>query len=209
MIKNKLIIFMILIFALVSIGVASAEDSSSLNTTDIEVSDDLDSVDVVTSESDDDSLQLQSDEVKSSNLNNEEDNDMVGLSSSQDNELNESQTNNKDVLEYEGDVVLGQSITPTPTLGKSYNVGGSTFADIQNAIDKASAGDTLFLGGKTFTGSGTQITINKNINIYGGSSTTDTKMATLDGKSLSTIVHIKDNVIFKNIIFKTQKGMQI
>ena len=101
-----------------------------------------------------------------------------------------------DNLDYEGDVVLGASITQTPTL-TSKSLNGGTFADIQNAINTASAGDSIFLNGKTYTGTGTQITINKNINIYGGSSATDTKMATLNANSKSRIIYINSNDVTK------------
>ena len=41
-------------------------------------------------------------------------------------------------------------------------VSGNTFNDIQTAINSASSGDTIYLGGKTFTGSGSTIDVNKN-----------------------------------------------
>ncbi|WP_297827454.1 hypothetical protein, partial [uncultured Methanobrevibacter sp.] len=47
---------------------------------------------------------------------------------------------------------------------------GGTFADIQTAINSIPAGETgiIYLGNQTYTGSGTQININKNVIIYGG-----------------------------------------
>lgn len=48
------------------------------------------------------------------------------------------------------------------------DVTGSTFQDIQNAIDAASEGETIYLGGNTFTASGFTINVNKNVTINGG-----------------------------------------
>ena len=84
-------------------------------------------------------------------------------------------------------------------------VSGNTFADIQTAINNAQPGDNIFLDGKTYTGSGTQININKTVKIYGGSSITDTQMATLDSKKYEqTIFYINkiNNVVIENINFK-------
>ena len=88
------------------------------------------------------------------------------------------------------------------TEGNSLEVEGTDFKNITNAINSASAGDTIFLGGKTYTGS-SQISISKNnITIIGGSETEPDKVATLDGQGLMRIMTITgSNVVIKNIKF--------
>ena len=81
-------------------------------------------------------------------------------------------------------------------------VTGSTFADIQNAINSASPGDNIYLMGRTYTGSGTEISINKQVNIYGGSPTNPNIQATLNAKGLSGIFTIiATNVLINNVEF--------
>lgn len=81
-------------------------------------------------------------------------------------------------------------------------VSGNTFKDIQNAIDKASANDVITLEG-TYTGSGSEITINKAITIQ-----SSTK-ATLDAKSKSRIFKITaDNVVLKNLTLINGKSTE-
>ena len=52
-------------------------------------------------------------------------------------------------------------------LGATINVDGSTFGDIQTAINGASAGDIIYLNSPRYVGSGTEIVINKNVTIIG------------------------------------------
>uniref|UniRef100_UPI00386D9648 hypothetical protein n=1 Tax=Methanobrevibacter sp. TaxID=66852 RepID=UPI00386D9648 len=61
------------------------------------------------------------------------------------------------------------------------DVTGSTFQDIQNAIDTASEGETIYLGGNTFTASGFTINVNKNVIINGGTSGDPNAVSTLNG----------------------------
>ena len=63
----------------------------------------------------------------------------------------------------------------------SIDVGGSTFADIQTAINNAADGETIYLGGKTFTSSGSTINVNKNVIICGGTSDNPDSVSTLNG----------------------------
>ena len=65
-------------------------------------------------------------------------------------------------------------------LGNTITVEGSTFNAIQNAINSAKAGDTIYLSG-TYTGSGTQININKHLTIIGSDG------CTLDAQGKSDI----------------------
>ena len=75
----------------------------------------------------------------------------------------------------------------------SANVSGSTFEDIQKAIDSAKDNDEIILNG-TYTGSGAEIKINKAITIKSATK------STLDAKSKSRIFNIaSDNVILINL----------
>ena len=69
------------------------------------------------------------------------------------------------------------------TLSPSEN----TFKSIQNAINSAKSGDVIDLNGKTFTGNGTYVVINKTITIRGGQGS---QKATLDAKKLSGIFKV-------------------
>ena len=48
-------------------------------------------------------------------------------------------------------------------LGSTITVGGNTFLDIQNAIDSATAEDTIYLNSQIYTGSGSEINIDKSL----------------------------------------------
>ena len=89
---------------------------------------------------------------------------------------------------FKNNILTATNTDDLLTANNIHVINGNTFDDIQKAIDRANPGDNIFLDGKTYTGSGTQIQINKQINIYGGSSITDTQMAILDGKNLSRIM---------------------
>ena len=81
------------------------------------------------------------------------------------------------------------------TLSTTHNVSGNTFADIQNTIDNAEAGDTVVLLGN-YTGSGSGISIGKSLTIEGNG-------AVLDARQLSGIIGIdtRDFVYIKNVVF--------
>lgn len=86
-------------------------------------------------------------------------------------------------------------------------VTGSTFADIQNAINSASAGDNIYLMGRTYAGSGTLITVDKKVNIYGGSPTNPNLQSTLNANELSRMLSITaTNVSVKGITFTNVKA---
>ncbi|MBQ3472834.1 MAG: DUF11 domain-containing protein, partial [Methanobrevibacter sp.] len=63
----------------------------------------------------------------------------------------------------------------------------NTFSSIQNSINNAESGDTIDLNGKTYTGNGSTILVNKSVIISGGSGTL---RATLDANNLSGIFKI-------------------
>ena len=64
-------------------------------------------------------------------------------------------------------------------------VSGNTFADIQTAINNAGNGDTIYLGGQTFTGTVSTINVNKNVIICGGTIDSPTSSSTLNGNGNS------------------------
>ncbi len=72
-----------------------------------------------------------------------------------------------------------------------------TFEAIQAAVDSANAGDTIKLIG-TYIGSGTKITVDKNLSFVGEN------QATLDAKTLSQIIYVNTEIkiTFTNITFK-------
>ena len=74
-------------------------------------------------------------------------------------------------------------------------------------VDNADAENTVFLNGKTYTGNGTQITLNKPIIIDGASSANSNQTSILDGNFSSRIFYISGthNITLKNIIFQNAK----
>jgi len=73
------------------------------------------------------------------------------------------------------------------SLKSSISPSGNTFSSIQSSINSAKSGDTINLNGKTYSGNGTAILVNKSLTIVGGSGTV---RATLDAKKLSGIFKI-------------------
>ena len=68
---------------------------------------------------------------------------------------------------------------------------GGTFADIQTAINSIPAGETgiIYLSNQTYTGSGTPITINKNVTIYGGTPENPELTSTLNAQKKSRTIY--------------------
>lgn len=102
-------------------------------------------------------------------------------------------------------LIKNSSSLQSSKLGKDISVGGTTFKDIQDAIDRADSGDTIYLNGgnanNMYTGSGTHITINKPIKIIGNSSF-DNKHVILYAQVLSRMFYITANdVTLINIEF--------
>ena len=93
----------------------------------------------------------------------------------------------------------GASILKAPSNNENLraaniHVTGTTFADIQAAINSASSGDNIFLDGKVYSiGSGHPIVVNKILNIYGGSSVSDPTMAVLDSLSRDHVIRVTAN----------------
>ena len=65
-----------------------------------------------------------------------------------------------------------------------------SFDSIQNLIDESSAGDSVYLDGKTYVGNGSAIKINKDISIYGS----NTSKTILNANYNSNILVISKNV---------------
>ncbi|WP_458405127.1 hypothetical protein [Methanobrevibacter sp.] len=85
--------------------------------------------------------------------------------------------------------------------------GGRNFSSIQNAIDSANEGDTVFLDGKTYYGLGVEIQVNKTLTIVGGSKTNPNLTATLDARKVSRIMYLTaSNVVIKGIKFINAKS---
>ena len=92
-----------------------------------------------------------------------------------------------------------------------------TFSDVQNGINQARSGDTIYLNNHTFTGSGSEIsvaggwfsnkdkiTIDGSINPNNGG--TGNEMSTLDAKSSSRVFNIgASSITLKNIIITNGK----
>ncbi len=87
-------------------------------------------------------------------------------------------------------------------------VSGNTFTDIQTAINNASNGDTIYLGGKTFTASGSTINVNKNVIICGGTSANPDSVSTLTGNGNNNVMFTlsASGIILKNINFINSNG---
>ena len=82
-------------------------------------------------------------------------------------------------------------------LSKSHSLNGGSFSDIQDIIDNAKSGDSIFLEG-SFKSDGRYISIDKKLNIV------SSKGAVLDARNISRIFVIRSSANFlsiKNITF--------
>ena len=81
-------------------------------------------------------------------------------------------------------------------------VSGDNFTSIQDAINSASSGSTIFLDGKTYKATSTIDVDKDGITIIGGSSADDDAVATLDGEGRIQIMKVTaSNVVIKGIKF--------
>ena len=79
---------------------------------------------------------------------------------------------------------------------------GNTFADINQAINDTSSGETVFLNGKNYNGN-QQITIDRDITIDGASKSNSNLVSILDANGTYRIFNSgKHNVVLKNLIFE-------
>ncbi|MDO5810686.1 MAG: hypothetical protein Q4Q37_06285 [Methanobrevibacter sp.] len=76
-----------------------------------------------------------------------------------------------------------------------------SFSDIQDSINSAKEGDTIYLDGKEYSGKNT-IIVNKTVTIVGGSESDQDSIATLDANKFLNIMKITaDNVVIKGVKF--------
>lgn len=93
------------------------------------------------------------------------------------------------------------SQTDKLTLNQNRTVTGTDFSSIQNTIDEASDGDTIFLNAKNYIGS-EPIKVNKQLTIIGSPNLNDNSHSILDSRGQSRIMEITaNNVIIKGITF--------
>ena len=133
----------------------------------------------------------------------------VGAVTAQDNmtfEKSNLQDISTETNNNEGTLSISNQLAEDETfsLGESssHNVDGNNFTSIQKSIDSANDGDTVFLDGKNYKGTGIEIQVNKTLTIIGGSQSDPDMIATLDAQKLSRIMNVTaDNVIIKGITF--------
>lgn len=124
-------------------------------------------------------------EVENDNVNTQETENEVSLETN-----NKKTRSSRDVLK----VSNNSPLRADPT--------GQTFADIQTAINKTSAGETVFLNGKNYNGN-QQITIDRDITIDGASKSNSNLVSILDANGTYGIFNSgKHNVVLKNLIFE-------
>lgn len=102
------------------------------------------------------------------------------------------------------DVALTDDFQVTPeTLLTTHTVSGNTFGDIQNAIDNAREGDTIELSGD-YIGNGSEIRIDKALNIHGKGKTT------LDADKKSSIFSVfSKNTNIANLFILNSSGSAV
>ena len=102
------------------------------------------------------------------------------------------------------DVALTDDFQVTPeTLSTTHTVSGNTFGDIQNAIDNAREGDTIELSGD-YIGNGSEIRIDKALNIHGKGKTT------LDADKKSSIFSVfSKNTNIANLFILNSSGSAV
>ena len=179
--KRKLLLGILIIFSiLIFLSNVSAEDTGSLAIQDSPIDADLSTQDVSI------------DEEPITGIDN------VAIA-------NQDSTNASPDDYSDENLIKNSSSLQSSKLGKDISVGGTTFKDIQDAIDRADSGDTIYLNGgnanNMYTGSGTHITINKPITIIGNSSF-ENKHVFLYAQVLSRMFYITANdVTLINIEF--------
>ena len=110
-----------------------------------------------------------------------------------DNSVNEPASGDAD----SGKLDMGEG----EVLADDIYVTGDNFTDISEAIDNATDGDIIYLQGKSYTGNGSQIVIDKELTIIGGFEAGDGIYATLDAQQLSRIFEINKPVTLQGIKF--------
>ena len=124
------------------------------------------------------------------NLNEDISNNIVKINEDEDcvESMNELSNLNDDLTEYSYFKSGLSSINSDEnSLKSTLSPNGNTFSSIQEAINTAKSGDTISLNGKTYSGNGTIVVINKPLTINGGQGS---QKATLDAKKLSGIFRV-------------------
>ena len=145
---------------------------STVSATDL---DDISLNSVVSDSQSESSFTNLNEDISDNIVNSNEDEDCVGSMNELSNLNGDSSPNLSSINSDESS--LKSSISPS----------GNTFSSIQSSINSAKSGDTINLNGKTFTGNGTVIIVNKSVTISGGSGAL---RATLDAKKLSGIFRV-------------------
>ncbi len=165
--KNKKLLFLAITLIFISLGAASASE-------DIMQDNDLN---LNAMNLDDATIDIDPQEVETQSNANQE---LQNIESQDESDTQETETE-----------VTSNTTNSSPISSKT---NPKTFEDIQNLIDKATAGSTIKLSG-TYIGNSKEITINKALTIKG----VDGK-ATLNAKGLSRIFNIKaKGVILENL----------
>ena len=201
--ENRILIIVLIILSILScLSVASAEviDDASIDETSIA------SVDDIGQQSEDvDVLDIGEDNSLSVVDGGSQEEEIDDLSADRDKSENNLEQ------DYGGSNILGDGddfvpeviiyVTPEPVIiqvftGDTYYPEGNTFQDIQDAINRAQHGDIINLGGRTYIGNGTPISVNKQLYFWGAK---DNIRATLDAQNQSRIFTVAKNLGFLSI----------
>ena len=86
-------------------------------------------------------------------------------------------------------------------LCENHTVEGNTFQNITDKINSAKEGDTIFLGGKNYTGNSIILISKSNLTIIGGSSLDDEAVATIDFAQSASMRITASNIVIKGVKF--------
>ena len=187
--KQEIFIFILLVFLIFSISVVSANQSLDDTSNDELVllsNNNLESVHTLNTDSGTAFID------NSANLEDTDTNEIDESESRQNQKNILSASNNEELILTANDISIDTYVAQY----------GFTFIAIQKAINDARSGDNIFLNGHNFTQTGTAaLTTNKNINIYGGRTVSDSIMAKLDAKNKNRSIAINGlyDIVLKNI----------
>lgn len=92
-------------------------------------------------------------------------------------------------------------------LCENHTVEGNTFQNITDKINSAKEGDTIFLGGKNYTGNSIILISKSNLTIIGGSSLDDEAVATIDFAQSASMRITASNIVIKGVKFIDRKSV--
>ena len=187
----SILIILSVLISLSSVSAINTNDSSIQDNGDLSIQD---SIDEISQFDESEQLNKINKDSPESNFNQELSNDSKDISAD----------SNQDLMGFENyDFKYNTKSSYSNALKDSnvINVTGSTFQDIQDAIDRANDGDILYLKSYIFHGNGTAISINKPLTII-GSYEANNKSHYLDAYLKSRILYIdSDDVTLINIHF--------